>query len=109
MTPAVEDALGFALVAFLQALTIWFKDRGDKQQHKQLAAMARVGKDTHTLVNNAMGVQLELYAKKARDMANMTNNPIDIEEANLAESKLKDHLAKQAVVDNRIVKAEEAS
>jgi hypothetical protein len=100
MTPAVEDGIGFALIAFLQALTIWFKNRSDQRQTAQLSGMAKVGVDTHTLVNNAMSIQLTLYAKKARDLANLTGSRPDIEDANLAESKLRDHLAKQAIVDD---------
>jgi hypothetical protein len=61
---------------------------------------------THTLVNNAMGLQKESKAKLARRIATMTKDAADIAAAIEAENDYADHMAKQAKVD---VKAEQTT
>jgi hypothetical protein len=65
----------------------------------QLDGIADVGHKTHTLVNNAMGVQLKLNAVISRRLAGMTGESADIEAAKAAESLYAEHMAKQAKVD----------
>src|SRR5678815_2998734 len=62
--------------------------------------IARVGVDTHTLVNSNMGVQLKLNAALSRRMANITKSNEDIQAAELAEIALAEHIKKQAIVDS---------
>jgi len=62
----------------------------------------RVGIDTHTLVNNNMGVQLKLAAGYARRLANITKAAEDEQAAAIAELALAEHLKKQAVVDSGV-------
>lgn len=103
MSPVIINALCLAAIAFLQVLTIWIKSVSDARIARKLAetgaATDKQLSNIHTLVNNAMGIQLTLYAKKARDLANLTGSLRDAEDASLAESKLKEHMAKQAIVD----------
>ncbi len=58
-----------------------------------------VTRDTHTLVNSNMGEQLKLTAELSRWKADQTGNPEHIRSAELAETKLREHEAKQANVD----------
>lgn len=66
---------------------------------RKLDRIAETGEKTHTLVNSNMGAQLRLVATTSRRLSQLTNEPVDIEAAELAEKLLKDHDAKQAVVD----------
>ncbi len=68
-------------------------------QADQLSAIAKVGKDTHTLVNNAMAVQLELNAAALAELAAAVPSLAHQEAADLARKKLADHRAKQQIVD----------
>ncbi len=65
----------------------------------QLATIAQVGRDTHTLVNSAMGRQLELTAATARALAAAEPGPVNEAAATTAERLLLEHRRKQAVVD----------
>jgi len=62
---------------------------------------AKVAKDTHTLVNSNMGVQLQLNASVTKRLADVTKDPIDKEAALSAARLYADHLGKQAIVDSR--------
>jgi hypothetical protein len=68
----------------------------------QLAQLQNTADDTHILVNNAMAVQLKLTAEKARRVAQLTKNPIDIAEADAADAALKEHLARQDRVNQAV-------
>jgi len=59
---------------------------------------------THTLVNNAMAVQLRITAIALRRLAELTNSPTDIQAATEADKFLEIHMAKQAQVDAAIEK-----
>jgi len=71
------------------------------KQDEKLTSIAKTGRDTHTLVNSNMGVQLRLNAELSRWKANETKLQIDKDAADLAEKLLDEHLAKQATVDER--------
>jgi hypothetical protein len=72
-----------------------------KQTTGQIADLAIVTKDTHTLVNSQMGQQLMTYAITARTLANLTQKPEHIQAADEADAKLAEHQRKQAVVDSK--------
>lgn len=59
----------------------------------------RIAKDTHTLVNSNMGVQLQLTATALQRIANITKDKDDMKAARLAKTLLMAHEQKQAVVD----------
>lgn len=61
--------------------------------------LAAVAKDTHTLVNSNMGVQLRLTATALRRIADITKDPADVKASKLADTLLAEHIAKQAIVD----------
>jgi hypothetical protein len=73
--------------------------RAEATTQTKLAEIARVGVDTHTLVNSNMGVQLKLNAALSRRIADYTRNADDIAAADLAQLLYDEHLKKQAVVD----------
>jgi hypothetical protein len=68
---------------------------------RKLDGIAAVSVATHTLVNSNMGVQLKLNAVVTRRLAAVTNDPEDLKAADLSERLLREHEAKQAVVDSR--------
>lgn len=66
----------------------------------KLVMIAAVANDTHTLVNSAMGTQLKLHAITARAKADLRpDDEADKKVAELAESMLRDYLARQKVLD----------
>lgn len=66
----------------------------------KLGKIAKVSDQTHTLVNSAMGYQLQLNAVSTRRLAILTNSPVDVQAAALAERALKEHEDRQEIVDN---------
>lgn len=66
-----------------------------------LKTIEKVGKDTHTLVNSNMGIQLKLGMDLSEFKAITTKLPEDIAAANLARSMYQEHVKKQNVVDRR--------
>jgi hypothetical protein len=60
----------------------------------------KVIRDTHTLVNSNMGIQLRLNSVALRRIASLTGLPDDAAAASLAESAYAEHLKKQALVDD---------
>lgn len=67
---------------------------------KQMAAIAKVGVDTHTLVNNAMGLQLLSVMELSAFKASTTGLEADKEVARAARAKYEEHVKKQAIVDS---------
>lgn len=66
----------------------------------RMESLAKVAKDTHTLVNSNMEVQLNLNRAMARRLAALPNAPAeDIEAAKHAELMYQEHVKKQAIVD----------
>jgi hypothetical protein len=63
------------------------------------ARAERVGISTHMLVNSAMGAQLRLTAETARSKADITQEPIDLTAAVIAERLLREHQQKQQRAD----------
>lgn len=73
-----------------------------QESSKQMAEIARVGVDTHTLVNNNMGVQLKLGADLSEFKAATTGLAEDIAAAKLARGLYEEHVRKQALVDSGV-------
>ncbi len=69
----------------------------------KLDGIAKVAKDTHTLVNSNMAVQLKLNAAVTRRLANLTKGTpegeADQKAAELAEKLSNDHESKQRTID----------
>jgi nitrogen fixation/metabolism regulation signal transduction histidine kinase len=65
----------------------------------KLGGLEKVAKDTHTLVNSNMGVQLKLAAALSKRLADMTKATEDVAEAIRTEAMYQEHMAKQAIVD----------
>lgn len=65
----------------------------------QMADLAKVAKDTHTLVNSNMAVQLKLNAAMAKRLSLITKTPEDAQAAQYAELMYQEHVKKQAIVD----------
>lgn len=75
------------------------RDEGSAKLEQQLVGIAKVGQDTHTLVNSNMGAQLKISSVALRRLADLTKDAVDIKVANAAEALLEEHVAKQAQVD----------
>lgn len=71
-----------------------------KKTDAALIGLARVAKDTHTLVNSNMGIQLKLHAATSKRLALISKDPDDIAAAELAELLFQEHNKKQAIVDS---------
>lgn len=78
------------------------------QAESQIKQIKQTGDDTHTLVNSNYGFQLKISATALRKVAAASMDPEDIAAALLAERLLKDHEAKQKVVDDKNAKARDA-
>lgn len=76
-----------------------------QDSNNKLLALVKVTKDTHTLVNSNMGVQLKLGMDLSEFKAFTTQQPIDIEAARLAKEKYEDHVRQQGIVDAGGVRA----
>jgi hypothetical protein len=74
----------------------------DNHVSSKLDKIQQIADDTHVLVNNAMGQQLRMHAQKARQVADLTKDPLDEADAKLAEEALSLHLKKQARVDHAV-------
>lgn len=66
----------------------------------KLDAITKVTNSVHTLVNNAMGVQLHLNAVMARRLSGMTGDVGDLDAAHAAEKLYAEHMVKQSIVDD---------
>ncbi len=72
----------------------------NEQTSNKLDGLAQVARDTHTLVNSNMAVQLKLNAVMSRRLANMPNATDDDKRAaELSEKLFHEHEVKQATVD----------
>jgi len=71
--------------------------------------LALVAEATHTLVNSAMGNQLQISALLARRLSTITGESGDISAAVEAERLYDDHIRKQAVVDAKPLPRSDAS
>jgi hypothetical protein len=68
----------------------------------KLEGLHDVAVATHTLVNSNMGNQLKISALALRRIADMTKHQDDEMAAALAEGLLAEHMARQAIVDQKI-------
>jgi len=69
---------------------------------ESLGGLTKVAKDTHTLVNSQMGIQLLLGRDLSEFKAQTTKLPEDIAAATLARSRYDEHVKKQAKVDSGV-------
>lgn len=74
------------------ALTNWFTARRN-------VLLLKVAKATHTLVNSQHGLALLKVVSTTKRLADLTKDPVDIEESEKARKMFADHEAKQGVVD----------
>jgi len=74
---------------------------GTESNAKKLNELGVVIGATHTLVNNAMAVQLGLNAAMATRLADLTHDPIDMAAAEQATKLYAEHQKKQAIVDKQ--------
>lgn len=85
MILAVSDVVWQAIIAGLVTVAVaWINHR-----------LGQI----HKLVNSSMGNQLKLNAVATRRLAMLTNSPVDVDAADLANKMLKEHESKQAKVD----------
>lgn len=120
MLAEISDAVWLAIIGLI-AMAV--KELFDRQRGKDAAAkveetavrleksniktaekleeIAKVGEATHDLSNSAMGEQKQMLAATARAKANLSQDPVDIAAAEVAEAHYRDHLAKQAKVDSK--------
>lgn len=89
---AVSDVVWQAAIAAVLAIGLAWINR-------KVSKIVKTGDDVHTLVNSAMGAQLKLNAVSTQRLAMMTHSPVDVEAAALAEKALKEHQARQSVVN----------
>lgn len=68
--------------------------------NKKVNTVLAIAKDTHTLVNSNMGMQLGISATALAKIADFTKKPKDREIAEKAKQLLEEHNAKQAIVDS---------
>ena len=84
--------LGQSLCLFIiGVVTTWSAWRNKKN--------SRIISDVHILVNSQMGITLQALAQVTAAKAAITNNDVDIDDANQAMTKYLDHVEKQARVD----------
>jgi len=69
------------------------------ENKKKLDDISAVGQATHMLVNSKMRPMLEKSVSQAERIAELTNLPEDMKEAEDARAKLEEHNEAQAVVD----------
>lgn len=64
-----------------------------------MTKLHKLAKDTHTLVNSNMGVQLAMHEAATRRLAAITSDPTDMEDAEEARRKHAAYKSQQAAVD----------
>lgn len=88
----MSDAVWIAIIGGVVTLVLaWM--------NLKLGKIAKTAESVHTLVNSAMGSQLKLNAVATRRLAMLTNAPVDVDAAAIAEKALKEHESKQETVD----------
>lgn len=88
----MSDAVWIAIIGGVVTLVLaWM--------NLKLGKIAKTAESVHTLVNSAMGSQLKLNAVATRRLAMLTNAPVDVDAAAIAEKALKEHESKQEAVD----------
>jgi hypothetical protein len=94
----IGTMIGLILIGILNKLDA-------RKAVKAAAIAAQVAKDTHTLVNSNMGLQLRksmLQSRRIADMSAASNASTKVEDARMADEDERiynEHVAKQAVVD----------
>jgi len=73
---------------------------GQAMHYVQEVKSAEIGKQTHALVNSAMGTQLKNYAIAQRTIATMKNTPESIASAEDAEAQVVIYEQRQKVADS---------
>jgi hypothetical protein len=75
-------------------------EASQKMGDAKLEEIASVGRSTHRLCNSAMMEQKRMLAETSRAKADMTNDPIDVAAADLAEQSYKKHCEQQRKDDD---------
>lgn len=96
---ASEQVNANTIVLTILAVATAYKAYSDNRLLKKIK---NTGEDTHKLVNNAMGIQLRATAVAKRSLANNTKNPLDIQDAEMAEAAYNEHMRGQAKVDKAV-------
>jgi hypothetical protein len=118
---AIVGGIVAVMLAFIQVLTLLLTQRNARQAAEKvesvkralqdstsatewkLKSIAATGEKVHVLVNSRMGAVLQLSARQARRIANITKDTpegaADNAAADEAESLLKEHESKQQIVD----------
>jgi hypothetical protein len=100
ITPIIVTAINplFALLslmfsAFITLQTIKIKKQSDDAK--------KVNEATHVLVNSNMGIQLKIAMRLAEKVAKLTRKKEDIADALETTRLYEEHMAKQAIVDQK--------
>lgn len=94
LVAVISDVVWQALIAAVLALGLAWIGR-------QVHTVSKSTDAIHTLVNSNMGIQLKLGAELSRWKAVQTGQTADLEAAAKAEQMLREHEAKQAIVDGK--------
>ena len=87
-----------AVAATAQQVKVDLKTHTDAQNEK-MENLAEVTQSTHSLVNSAMGVQLDEKAKAREALVEALPTPENILAAQAARAEYRAHMAKQAALD----------
>jgi hypothetical protein len=98
--PTVMNSLLLAAITLMGGLNMYLRSKAEQRATSQQERIAQVADNTHTLVNNAMGAQLQLTATTAKALADVTHDPVHVAAAQVAQTALDEHLRKQAIMDN---------
>lgn len=94
--------IGIIVVAVMTKLDARKAEKAVKSASDAASLAAKVAKDTHTLVNSNMGVQLASNAEMAGRLASLPDATAEDKEiARAAKQALLEHQQRQAIVDNR--------
>src|SRR6202050_2327341 len=106
LDPAIINSFMLAVIALLGGINLYLRSKADQNADKRAAwsraqdlRTAQVMDNTHTLVNNAMGAQLQITATTAQTLADTTHNPVHVAAAAIAQKALADHMQRQREMD----------
>jgi hypothetical protein len=99
ITPENMNSLVLVIIAVLGGVNMYLRAKAEQWNKLQAIRTAQVADNTHTLVNNAMGAQLQITATTAQALADTTHDPVHIAAAAVAQKALQDHLRRQQIMD----------
>lgn len=97
--PSIINSLLLAAITLMGGLNLYFRSKAELANKMQQERIAQVADNTHTLVNNAMGAQLQITATTAQALADTTHDPAHMAAAKVAQAALQDHLRRQVEMD----------